>query len=52
MKITLDYQINVGYQINIALGTLVNINKRSPLPFNCTRDFFQCFFLNSKEKVL
>ena len=46
---TLDYQINVVYQINIALGILVNINKRSLVPFDWTGDFFQCFFLNSKE---
>ena len=24
----LEYQINVGYQINVALGILVKINKR------------------------
>ena len=26
--LTLQYQINVGYEINVALGILVKINKR------------------------
>ena len=29
MKTTLDYQINVAYEIDVVLGILVKINKRS-----------------------